>query len=397
MGDVKLPKGIFLRKDGLYMGRFKHQGQTYTIYGRNWRKLEKELSDYKYEITHGLKSKGANMTLNTWFNTWLYDFKRLTIKESTFIRYQNQYDLYIRKEIGMRKMDSFKPIIIQRLVNKLAAADYSTKTIADIHSLLHGIFRVAVQNNVILTNPCEAVVLPKTKEKEIRVLSVEEQKEILKFSKGRTCESLVRVALGTGLRAGELLALTWEDIDFQKREIYVNKTLVYIRDVNTNKYRFKFQTPKTKSGNRTIPMQESVYEALKEQYNRIQQMKKYAKSWNVIKGFENLVFLNSTGRPKQVIDFRNTLRVIEKAINEDRKKRAEEEGIIYSPIQHFSCHSLRHAFATRCLEANIDVKVIQRILGHSHYATTMDIYVHATNDKTREEMNKLEGLYKEIE
>lgn len=89
--------------------------------------------------------------------------------------------------------------------------------------------------------------IPKTKKKDIRVLTVEEQREVVEHAKGRMHENMILVALGTGLRSGELRGLTWEDINFQKREISINKTLVYIKDIETKKYVFKYQTPKTKN------------------------------------------------------------------------------------------------------------------------------------------------------
>lgn len=147
----------------------------------------------------------------------------------------------------------------------MADDDYSTKTIRDIYNILSAVFKYAVHNRIISFNPCDGVELPKTKKKPIRVLSVEEQSEVLKYAKGRLHENLIVVALGTGMRAGEVLGLTEDDLDFKKREIRINKTLVYLKDLSTGQYVFKYQSPKTESGKRVIPMQESVYKALKRQ------------------------------------------------------------------------------------------------------------------------------------
>ncbi len=396
MADNKLPKGITLRKDGLYMGRFKYQNETYTIYGKNAKRLEKQLAELRYEVEHGLKGKGDNMTLNAWFDVWLYDYKSKTVRESTMVRYTDQYNQYIKKELGLKRLSQFKPIILQRHFNQMAAADYSTKTIADTYNVLHSMFKLALQNDIIFRNPCDAVILPKTKEKDRRVLTIDEQREVLEHAKGRICEPLVRVALGTGMRAGELQGLTWDDIDFKNREIHVNKTLVYIRDRVNGKYYFKFQSPKTKSGSRTIPMQEDVYQALKRQKTQIKEMQIHATNWNQEPGFENLVFVNVTGRPRQGMDFRNDLDRIEKAINKDRKKQAKEQGKEFEPMPHFHPHSLRHTFATRCFEAGIDAKTVQNYLGHASIAITMDLYTHVTEDKARAEMEKLNQLYQSI-
>lgn len=396
MASNKLPRGITLRKDGLYMGRFKYQNETYTIYGKNVKQLEKQLSELRYEVEHGLKGKGDNMTLNSWFDVWLHDYKSKTVRESTMVRYTDQYSQYIKQELGMKRLSQVKPIMLQRHFNQMAAVDYSTKTIADTYNVLHSMFKLALQNNIIFRNPCDAVILPKTREKDRRVLTIDEQKEVLEHARGRICETLVRVALGTGMRAGELQGLTWDDIDFKNREIHVNKTLVYIRDRANGKYYFKFQSPKTKSGSRTIPMQEDVFQALKRQRIQVKEMQIHATNWNQEPGFENLVFLNLTGRPRQGMDFRNDLDRIEKAINKDRKKQAKEQGKEFEPIPHFHPHSLRHTFATRCFEAGIDAKTVQNYLGHASIAITMDLYTHVTEDKARAEMEKLNQLYQSI-
>lgn len=157
---------------------------------------------------------------------------------------------------------------------------------------------------------------------------------------------------GTGLRSGELRGLTWSDIDFRKREISINKTLVYIKDMETKKYVFKYQTPKTKNSIRIIPMQESVYKALKRQKIQLKEMQLMCEGWENLEGFE--------------------------------------------PIPHFYPHALRHTFATRCFEAGIEAKVVQGFLGHYSIAITLDLYTHVTDDKAKSEMDKLQNLYQEI-
>jgi hypothetical protein len=190
--------------------------------------------------------------------------------------------------------------------------------------------------------------------------------------------------------------LTWDDVDFQKREIHVNKTLVYIKDLETKKYVFKYQTPKTKNSIRTIPMQESVYKALKRQRIQKKEMQMLSERWEPLSGFENLVFVGKNGKPITEHSFQVTLDGIEKAINKERKKRAEKEKTEFIPIQHFYPHALRHTFATRCFEAGIEAKVVQGFLGHYSIAITLDLYTHVTNDKAKIEMDKLENLYQEI-
>lgn len=197
-------------------------------------------------------------------------------------------------------------------------------------------FKYAIHNRLIASNPCAGVCLPKTKTKEIRVLTLEEQKEIITHARGRLYENLILVALGTGMRGGELLGLTWDDVDFRKREISINKTLVHIKDTDTGKYVFKYQTPKTKNCIRKIPMQESVYKALKKQHVQLKEMQMGSSDWSPLSAFENLVFVGKNGKPITEHTFQVALDWIEKSINKERLKIAEETGTPYTPIPSLS-------------------------------------------------------------
>lgn len=391
-----LPDGIIQRSNGSYWGRFQYKGEIYTRDNTDLKKLIQEMEDLRYEVKHGIKGKGDNITLNAWFDIWLNTHKKRSIKESTQIRYDDFYRRYIEKQIGKYRVADFTPILIERLLQSMADKDFSTKTIHDVYNILNAMFKYAVHNRIISFNPCAGVEVPKTKKKDIRVLTVEEQREVIEQAKGRLHSNMIEVALGTGLRSGELRGLTWSDIDFRKREISINKTLVYIKDMETKKYVFKYQTPKTKNSIRTIPMQESVYKALKRQKIQLKEMQLMCEEWKNIEGFEHLVFLGKNGKPISERAFQVTLDGIEKAINKERECIAKKNKTSFEPIPHFYPHALRHTFATRCFEAGIEAKVVQGFLGHYSIAITLDLYTHVTDDKAKSEMDKLQNLYQEI-
>lgn len=243
----KLPTGITQRYSGIYRGRFYYNGETYIRDNENLKELIQELADLRYEVRHGLKGKGDSTTLHEWFDVWLNIHKKKSIKESTQVRYQDYYQRYISKTLGKQRLANITPLMLERLFQNMAEDDYSTKTIRDVYNILNALFKYAVHNRMIAFNPCAGANLPKTKTKELRVLSVAEQKDVLTHAKERMYEPLIVTALGTGMRAGELLGLTWDDMDFRKKEIHINKTLVHIKDPLTGKYTFKYQTPKTKN------------------------------------------------------------------------------------------------------------------------------------------------------
>lgn len=392
----QLPTGIMQRPNGTYRARFKYKGEKYTLDNANLKELIEQMEELKYEVKHGIRGKGDNLTLDSWFDVWLNTHKKKSIKESTLSRYDYCYKNYVQERLGKRKLADFKPILLERLFQEMADDNYSTKTIRDIYNILSAVFKYAVHNRLITYNPCDGVELPKTKKKPIRVLSVEEQGEVLRYAQDRLYENLIVTALGTGMRAGELLGLSEDDLNFKKREITINKTLVYIKDLSTGKYVFKFQTPKAESGKRVIPMQESVYKALRKQRTQKKEMQIASDAWEPLRGFENLVFVSRNGKPVSEHAFQSALDWIVNAINKDRQKQAEKGKKDFVPMEHIYPHVLRHTFATRCFEAGIEAKTVQKYLGHSSVAITLDIYTHVTDDKAKEDMNKLEQLYEKI-
>ena len=174
-------------------------------------------------------------------------------------------------------------------------------------------------------------------------------------------------ALFTGLRRGEVLALTWDDIDFENAVIYVNKALVRVRnyDGRKEKTRLEIGEPKTESGKRVIPMIDTLIPILKEQKKRAG------------KTDSNLVFPSESGG---YIDPGNYNRKFYKII--------EAAG-----IPKANPHSLRHSFATRALEAGVDLKTTQELLGHSSIDITANLYTHALMEHKREEVQKLKSVF----
>lgn len=201
-------------------------------------------------------------------------------------------------------------------------------------------------------------------------------------------DTLFTLALATGLRIGELLALSWGDIDFTKKTITVNKTLQYMKNKETNKFEYIVQTPKTRTSKRTIPLLESLVFILKRQKREQEkQIKRMGDKWEpiVAAGLDNLVFTTEFGKP---FDRNSINRVLTSIVNGMNKERTE-------PFEHFTPHTLRHTFATRCFENGIPPKVVQEYMGHSTLQMTMDLYTHVMEETKTEEIKKLEKVFKQ--
>lgn len=345
--------------------------------------------------TMNMESNNA-LTLNEWFEIWYWDYKSIIVKKSTLQIYHSIYQNQIAPILGNCSLPQIKAYHIQKLYNHILGQNLSSKYLHDIHNLLHNMFDAAISNDIILKNPCMGVIMPSISQKERRVLSVKEQQLLLNItqqSKWKQYEPIIRILLGTGMRIGELFALTWQDIDFQQHQITINKTLVYLPNTQTKKYEFSFQTPKTKNAIRSIPMQSNVEYAFREQLIMQQQQKQNSR-WNPLTGFENLVFLNKYGHPRQRSALQKTLNNLIASINRENQLVQNNSTIPYMlPIHP---HTLRHTFATRCFEAGIPPKTVQMILGHSNIQITLDLYTHVSNQKKRSDLQKLEKAFQDI-
>lgn len=216
-----------------------------------------------------------------------------------------------------------------------------------------------------------------TERKERRVLSKEEQQIFLDIAKPHQYYYVFELALSTGMRSGELRGLEWKDIDFQNKIIHVRGTLVQ------NRYGFYKDTPKTQSSYRDIPMLNNVYNLLKQRKKQqSEQQILLGSEWKPLNGLENLVITTSTGRPLGKGYLNNAIDTLTARIQK-----------IMPGFMELSIHTMRHSFATRCIENGMEPQVLKAILGHSKLSMTMDLYAHVLPDTKSKEIQKISSLF----
>lgn len=391
----KLPKGITLRKDGRYQGRFTFKGKRYTFYDKDIKVLNQKLLNAKYELEHGVYGTGLNLTLNEWFNIWLHEYKMLIVKNSTLLMYNSNYERYVKENIGEKQLKNIKTIDVQKLFNEMRHKGLSIGTIQIVNSILNNVFTHAIQNDFIEKNPCKGVILANNMKKEPRVLTEKEQKLFLECIKDNFYEPLYLTALATGLRIGELTALTWDDIDFKSKTLIVNKTLLYQKNYITSENGFQLQAPKSKAGYRQIPLIPDIVHVLKIQKElQLSYKNMNSKYWNPILEMGDLVFTTRNGTPIQEVYMVKRLDTITKRMNQLEANNALKEKRIPQKIKRITPHTLRHSFATRAFENGMSPKTVQALMGHSALNITMDLYTHVTNDVKNREMKKMEQVLK---
>ena len=190
--------------------------------------------------------------------------------------------------------------------------------------------------------------------------------------------------VNTGMRVGEITGLRWEDVDFEENVIEVSHTLVYYNHSDEGCY-FSIHTPKTEAGKRVIPMLDEVREAFLEEksYQESNQLKCKAS----IDGYTDFIFINRFGNVQHQGTLNKALRRIIRDCNDMQLAKGGKDPLL---LPRFSCHSLRHTFTTRLVEAGVNLKVIQDALGHKDFSTTMDIYTDVTKELRQREFDSLQ-------
>lgn len=380
----ELGTGLRQKSNGMYTARFVDRfGKRQELYNRNLVELKRQLNTAIYDDAQGNNVVDNSITLAAWFDNWMEIHKYKVIRNNTKMYYTQIFQKHINPTLGRKKLKEITQLNIKSLLKDLDKKGYKFETQNKVRIMLLDMFDKAMIDNYVIKNPCKGIKLLRDEKKDMRVLTREEQSEFFDCCKGTFYDNLFVVAISTGLRQGELCALTWEDIDFKKKEITVNKTLLYQKLEGDSGKNFHINPPKTKTSNRTVPINKQCEIALKKQFilkNNVM-AKKSAKP---LQGHENLLFVTKFGTP---ICDQIMIDAIKRILEEINLCRDELEQ-----FEYFSPHCFRHSFATRCFEAHIPPKTIQHFLGHATLQMTMDLYTHVLDDQKQEDMQKLESV-----
>ena len=371
----ELGEGISQRKDGRYQGRYTDRfGKRKYVYDADLSELKKRLRKVMAENDCCMNICDDTMTLNEWFEECLSTYKGNCVN-TTLINYQIKY-ARIKNTLGDIPLSKLNMPTIQRAINKIESPQSQQDTL----KILKDILDKAVKVELLIKNPAKEVTTQKIRKKEEQYAFSDEAMQVfLDEIKRTTSYPICIVALGTGMRIGEILGLTWECIDWKKKRIHVKQTLVVVNEKNNR--HFELHSPKTINGDRDIPMLPAVESILREQHKRRLEMNLSGKK--PLEGFENMVFFTRTNQPINPNGISVTLLLAEKRIV---KKYPNMK------IGHIHPHTMRHTFATHALKNGMQMKTLQKILGHSKITTTMDLYSHVLEDTMEQEMQKMVGL-----
>lgn len=315
----------------------------------------------------------SNISVADYFDYWFKEYVLINCKYNTQCAYKNIIDKHINPSLGIYKLKTVVPNILQEFINKKFLNGFSKNSVSNFFGVLSGAFRMAVYPyKYIKQNPMEFVQMPKYAEsdktnEEIKILTLTEFNLIAKrFPEGSSFYIPLQIAFHTGMRASEVCGLTWDFVDIE------NKTIKVARIILKKNRKWVFGSPKTETSKRTIEIGDTLIAILKhhnvlQKENKLRYGEFYTKSDFVCtKENGDLITTDSLKYLSRVVNY--------------------ELGI------NFNFHALRHTHATMLLEAGANIKDIQLRLGHSRLATTMDTYSHVTQKMKRESVQIFENI-----
>ncbi len=326
------------------------------------------LNEKLAEYNKGTYIESSQMTVKECIDEWLrvYAYPRLAV--NTVRGYEVNFNHHTIPYIGNIRVQKLSPAMIQSMYDTLKDKGLSPRSIKYVHTTLHEVLKYAYKMQIIPRNPTEFVSVPKQQKYEAQVYDREEVGKLLEAVKGTRLDIPVRLAVGLGLRRGELLALQWEDIDFKENTAYIHRNLTCTQN------QYLFGEPKTKSGIRLLSVPLSLMEALRQ--HKVRQMENkllYGKEYQE----NHLICCRRDGRPIHTATFSQEF---------NRFLKQHE-------LKHIRLHDLRHTNATLMLQMGIPAKVASERLGHANISITLDTYTHAVKELNQEAAEKLDNIF----
>ena len=359
-------ENIYKRKDQRWEGRYikfrKESGriQYGYVYGHSYKETKEKLLLKKFEYRKVQKEE-ANQYYPCSFKDWsqncLENWKA-TIKDSTYNTYKYKLEKYILPYIGKQRLVEVNQRQLSQLIENWKGLKLSAQMIHMLFQLVSRIFRDAFNNRLISQNPCTSITLPKQELKKVNPLSLTEQKCLEKTARLEKNGELIIIALHLGLRIGEISALKWENIDFEKKQLHVKETYQRLNKISNTA--LSIGPVKTRSSNRILPLPDQMivlFQNLKKDDSR------------------SFVF-QVRGKPMEP-------RLITYYFHKIREKAGLSEI-------HF--HQLRHTFATRLLESKVTITSISELLGHRSTQMTLDIYAGTVFDEKYSSLKMMERV-----
>lgn len=387
----ELGVGLYQRADKRYEARAMVNGIKINLYGNNLKQLKEEFEDAKAEAKRGIDQKTKNITMDEWFEEWFAKYRAPFVKDVSITPMKTKYRSIFKPYIGHLKVRDIVSLHIQKVVVAEIEKGRANSSLREAVGLLRRCLESAKNNGITNTNPCFDIQVPwsESNPRLTRFLSPEEINVFLNAAEDDYYKEMYYIMIFTGLRIGEVGGLKWSDIDFRSKCMRLQRALSveYHKGVKS----IKLGTMKTPNSYRTIPFFNGVEENLKAWKDKQDKLKKsLGDRWRSKGEFEDLVFTTTMGSPvTRYIADKQINKVVDK-INFERQVRSAQYDEDYVEFQKVYPHALRHTFCSLCFSKNMNPKVVQSIMGHANYSTTIGIYTHMFQEDYDKEVAKFD-------
>lgn len=361
---------IYQRSDGTWCATFSvgysasGGRRRKTVFGETKQAVQNKLTKDKAATLEGLFVEPNKLRLGEYLDRWLEDGAKPTIRSTTHLSYQGIIENHIKPRIGGVMLSKLSPVQVQGLYAEMERDGASPRVRQLSHAVLRRALKMAVKWGLLVRNVCDAVDPPRVEKREIATFTAEQVQTLLNTTKDHRLHALFVLAIGTGMRMGEMFALQWKNVDLKHGTLQVCHTMIELKG------QLSLGEPKTSKSRRRIDLPQSAVTALKAHRKQ-----------SAAEGFQDAtwVFCNTTGGPLRRSHFHDyVFRPLLKA----------------AKLPRIRFHDLRHTSASLLLAAGVHPKVVQERLGHSQIGITLDIYSHVLPTMGVEAAGKLDVVLK---
>lgn len=347
------------RKDGTWEARISlgHDGEgrrkTRSVYGATKREVQDKLRQLQDQAALGTLAEPTSVTLGEFLQGWL-EAGRPSLSPSTYQRYESLVRVHIRPHLGGVRLSQVTPMHVQNLSAAIGREDGSAWTQRMSGTLLHNAMRSAVRLRLIQSNPAAGVPRARPGEREMRILTARQVRDLLGAARPERLFALFALALGTGMRMGELLGLSWDSVDLDAAQAKVHRSLAQV-SVKGEPQRFVLKEPKSKRSKRTVRLPAFAVEALR--------------------AHRAAMLAEGHGSPFCFVTGRGTHIGKSNLTRQSFRRVLRLAGL---PLVRF--HDLRHSHASMLLTAGASIKAVSQRLGHGSVELTLRTYCHLLPD-----------------
>lgn len=356
------------RSNGLWEARFSVNGRQVSVYAKTRPEVVRRMRTGLDQADRGLPASNDRINVERFLKTWLEESAQPTVRETTYATYAGHVQNHLVPALGRHKLAKLEPSHVQAMMNDQLVAGLSPTTVNRIRATLRRALNRALKWGMVSRNVATLVDAPKPNRYRVEAITPDEATAIVAAVENHRLGALYTLMLSVGLRLGEALGLSWDDVDLDARTLTVRRSLQRLNG------EFRLTEPKSEQSRRTVPMPEFLVARLRQ--HRVTQNRERLQAGDTWDREWNLVFTTATGRPIENSGVNHTLKKL----------------LAVSNLRPMRVHDLRHGCASLLLAKGVTPRVLMETLGHSQISLTMNTYAHVIPSLQRDAADRMDEI-----